>query len=138
MNRKQEKDLEAFVDRIMEETPLEVPSKDFTQKLMAKIEAESVKSVLDPSPLISRGVLVFICSLFFGILFYLLLFYGVDSGEGWFQKVQLAPHFENIWSWFETYTSSKVTLYAVVLFGFFFMVQIPFLKRYMHHHGTLG
>lgn len=139
MDKNFEKELEAFVDRVMEETKVESPSKDFTQKLMTRIEEESKVTVLTHSrPLISKGVLVFAVSVFSSMLFYVLFFYGIDSGEGWFQGIQLGPYFDRLWTWFEAYTSSKITLYAVILFGFFFMVQIPLLKRYMNHHGTLG
>ena len=138
MDKEHEKKLEAFVDKVMEEMPLESPSIDFTQKLMARIETESVKSVAASGPLIPKSILLFAASVFSAMLLYVLFFYGIDSGEGWFQDLQMESHFEKVWMWFDTYTSSKIILYAMLAFGFLFMVQVPLLKRYMDHHGTLG
>jgi hypothetical protein len=138
MDEQQNKELEAFIDRVMGETSLESPSPDFTEKLMAKIETQSQKQVFVAQPLLPKKLLIFLFLGFVAGFVYLLMTYGLDPGQGWFKNIQLDYDFSKTWSWMEGYTASKATLYAVLLFGVLFFVQIPWLKRYLDQHGTLG
>lgn len=138
MDEQQKKELETFVDKVMGETSLESPSPDFTEKLMTKIEAQSQQQVFVAQPLLPRKLLTFLFLGFVGGFIYLLMTYGLDSNQGWFKNIEWNLDFSNTWRWMEGYTASKVTLYAVLLFGVLFFVQIPWLKRYLDQHGTLS
>lgn len=138
MDEQQNKELEAFIDKVMAETSLESPSPDFTEKLMAKIERQSQKQVLVAQPLLPKKLLTFLFLGFVAGFIYLLMTYGLDPSQGWFKNIQWNYDFSKTWSWMEGYTASKATLYAVLLFGVLFFVQIPWLKRYLDQHGTLG
>ena len=138
MDEQQKKELETFVDKVMGETSLESPSPDFTEKLMAKIEAQSQQQVFVAQPLLPRKLLTVLFLGFVAGFVYLLMTYGLNPDQGWFKNMQLDLDFSNTWRWMEGYTASKVTLYAVLLFGVLFFVQIPWLKRYLDQHGTLS
>jgi hypothetical protein len=138
MDEQQKKELETFVDKVMGETSLESPSPDFTEKLMAKIEAQSQQQVFVSQPLLPKKLLTVLFLGFVAGFVYLLMTYGLDSSQGWFKNMQWNLDFSNTWRWMEGYTASKATLYAVLLFGVLFFVQIPWLKRYLDQHGTLG
>ncbi|RYC50134.1 hypothetical protein [Flagellimonas olearia] len=138
MDEQQKKELETFVDKVMGETSLESPSPDFTEKLMAKIEAQSQQEVFVAQPLLPRKLLMFLFLGFVAGFIYLLMTYGLDPNQGWFKNIEWNLDFSNTWRWMEGYTASKVTLYAVLLFGVLFFVQIPWLKRYLDQHGTLS
>jgi len=138
MDEQQKKELETFVDKVMGETSLESPSPDFTEKLMAKIEAQSQQQVFVAQPLLPRKLLTVLFLGFVAGFVYLLMTYGLDPSQGWFKNIEWNLDFSNTWRWMEGYSASKVTLYAVLLFGVLFFVQIPWLKRYLDQHGTLS
>lgn len=138
MDEQQKKELETFVDKVMGETSLESPSPDFTEKLMTKIEVQSQQQVFVSQPLLPRKLLTFLFLGFVGGFIYLLTTYGLDPNQGWFKNIEWNLDFSNTWRWMEGYSASKVTLYAVLLFGVLFFVQIPWLKRYLDQHGTLS
>lgn len=136
MDKHKEQQLEAFIDAVMGEAPLESPSKDFTKNLMSKIEAQSQSKVVQYRPLLSKKTLAAIAVIFV-VAFILGLVNIPNDGQGWFPAIQLGPYFKKAWGWMEFSTVSKTTVYAVLLFGFMFLVQIPWLKRYIEHHGVL-
>ncbi len=129
MDKQEDKKWEEFLDRIMGEAPLESPSKDFTATLLQKIETEAAKEVYQYKPLLSKPVLVGVFIAFAALMAFVVLKFGGQSTDGWFDQLQWEPNFQPIWSWMEQYTSSNVLLYAVLLFGVLFFVQLPWLKK---------
>ena len=129
MDKQEDKKWEEFLDRIMGEAALESPSKDFTATILQKIETESAKEVYQYKPLLSKPVLAGIFVAFVGLMAFVVLKFGGQSTESWFDKLQWEPNFQPVWSWMEQYTSSDVLLYAVLLFGILFFVQLPWLKK---------
>ena len=103
---------------------------------MSKIEAQSTSGAIQYRPLLSKKALGGIVTAFI-VAFVLGLVYGLKDGQSWFPAIQLEPYFKKAWGWMEFYTASKATLYAVLLFGVMFLVQIPWLKRYIERHGVL-
>jgi hypothetical protein len=131
MDKQEDKKLEDFVDRIIRETSLESPSADFTKNLMQKIESERAREVFTYKPILPKPVLVGFFAAFVALMAYVILQYGSLDGTGWLDKVQWEPNFKPMWSWMEQYTSSKVLVYAVLLFGFLFFAQVPWLKKHL-------
>lgn len=131
MDKQEDKKLEDFVDKIMEETSLESPSVDFTKNLMQKIESERAREVFTYKPILPKQVLVGLFVAFVALMGYVISQYGSLDGTGWLDKVQWEPNFEPMWSWMEQYTSSNVLVYAVLLFGFLFFAQVPWLKKHL-------
>lgn len=137
MDKHEEKKLEEFVDRIMADAPLESPSVDFTKNLMQKIEAQSHQEAFQYKPIMSRPVLVGLFVAFSVLMGYVISQYGLGDGTSWFDKITWEPNFKPLWGWLENYTSSKVWVYAVLLFGFLFFVQVPWLKKHMDRTALL-
>lgn len=136
MDKLEDKKLEAFIDKLMEEAPLESPSADFTQNVLHKLEADVQKEVFQYQPLVSGKVLSMISIAFVGLLVLMGSQLGLDSGQGWFGGWNMDAWFQTDWQWMEQYTSSKIMVYAFLLFGFMFFVQVGWLKKQMDR--TLG
>jgi len=131
MDELEDKKLEDFVDKIMEDAPLESPSVDFTQNVMYKLEAETSKEVFQYQPLVSGKVLSVVFIAFVALLILIGSQLGVDSGQGWFKNLNTEAWFHADWRWMEGYTSSKVMVYAFLSFGLLFFAQVPWLKKQM-------
>jgi len=129
MDELQDKKLEAFVDKIMEDAPLESPSVDFTQNVMQKIEAEASHKVFQYKPIVSGKVLTAVFIAFVALLILIGTQLGMDSGQGWFRNLKTEAWFHLDWSWMEGYTSSKVMVYAFLFLGLMFFVQVSLLKK---------
>lgn len=137
MDRHEEKELEAFVDKIMADAPLESPSVDFTKTILQRIEAQQHKAVYQYRPILPKQVLVLLFIGLATLTFYLIAQYGLESDGGWFGNASVEPLFDNMWGWLENYTSSKVVIYAVLLFGLLFFVQVPLLKKQLDRNIML-
>lgn len=118
---------EELVKKMIKGLPLERPSSDFTQKVMQQVLRRSLKNSYQP--LISKRAWLVIAMMF--ILGVLWLFYHpetslIDSEAlSWNNKLQ----FKNP---FETIELSKTTVYAIGFMALF-LLQIPFLKRYVRN-----
>ncbi|GLU45632.1 hypothetical protein [Allomuricauda sp. NBRC 101325] len=130
MDKEMDKKWEELVDKLMNEAPLEQPSIDFTKNLMQKIEAETAQPKFEYQPIMSRATLVSIGVSFLALVVFLISKFGFNSNEGWFAKLKFDAAFDNVWGGFELYTSSKVLVYSVLLFGLLFFAQVTRLKRY--------
>lgn len=137
MDKHEEKELEAFVDKIMAEAPLESPSADFTKNLMQHIDTVQHKEVYQYKPIVPKQVLVLVFVGLVSLTLYLITQYGLESDGGWFGNVSVEPVFDNMWDWLENYTSSKILIYAVLLFGLLFFVQVPLMKKQLERNIML-
>ncbi len=132
MDELEDKKLEAFVDKLMENAPLESPSVDFTKNVMHKLEAETPKEVFQYKPIVSGKVLSAVFIAFVALLILIGTQVGLDNGQSWFKNLNTAAWFHIDWSWMEGYTSSKVTIYAFLFLGLMFFVQVPWLKKQLN------
>ncbi|NDV17078.1 hypothetical protein GO009_13680 [Muricauda sp. TY007] len=131
MDELEDKKLEAFIDKLMEDAPLESPSVDFTQNVVQKIEAEAHHEVFEYKPLLSGKLLTFLSVAFVALLVYFGSQVGVDNGQGWFKNLNMEAWFQTDWGWMQHYASSKIMLYGFLFLGLMFFAQIPWLKRQM-------
>jgi len=121
------KNTDPFFKRILHEAGLEKPSADFSKKVMLSIEERaSVKLVY--KPLIPKyfWILFVVILVSAGIVIYFVpveSFFGLDISENIFQKK--LPSFS-----FPEIRFSKITVYGT-LFLLMFLIQIPFLKKYI-------
>ena len=131
MDKFDDKNLEAFVDRIMEEAPVESPSIDFTKNVMQRLEVEAPQHVFEYKPILSGRVLSLGFVAFVALVFLLGSQLGVDNGQGWFKNMDMENWFHTNWSWMADYSTSKTMVYAFIFLGLMFFVQVPWLKRYL-------
>ncbi|MGW9685669.1 hypothetical protein [Flagellimonas sp. 2504JD1-5] len=130
MDKNQEKELMDFVDKVMRETPAESPSPNFTDQVMLKIAHEAELQATSYRPLIPTNVLVAIGVALIIVLGYAVGFYKGEGG-GWFAHEAISSVFTKFQGWGELLPFSRTSLYAIVLFGILFFIQIPLLKRYL-------
>ena len=135
MDELEHKKLEAFVDKLMDDAPLESPSVDFTQNVLHKLEAETSKEVFQYKPLVSGRVLSIAFIAFVALLVLIGSQVGLDSGQGWFKNLNMGEWFHADWSWMEGYASSKVLVYAFLFLGLMFSIQVTLLKKQLSNRG---
>lgn len=129
MKEQEAKELEKLVAKAMQKSSLETPSFQFTDNVMAAVNAAHQTSAIRYRPLIPKYMWVAIALAIVGVTAYL-----------WF-LIQPAPlnlptlsfdFIENnlITKEVTAFTPSKITSYAVLLLALMVCVQIPMLKRY--------
>lgn len=134
MKEQETKDLEQLVSKVMQKSTLETPSFQFTDKVMAAINAEHQSAAIRYRPLIPKYIWAAITVTILGITAYL-----------WF-LIQPAPlnwptlsfdFMENnlLSNEVTSLNPSKITVYALLLLAVMVCVQIPMLKRYFDKQG---
>ena len=124
-----EKKIEAFIDKLMSADALEQPSLDFTDKVMSKVEAISNSTATVYKPLISKPVWILIITGFLALVGY-VIFKEPATGSGLLERFNLSGvsnPLENI-----SFNFSKTLIYAMVLMAVMFSIQIPILKQYFN------
>ncbi len=126
-----ERELDKLAGKIVREQTLDVPSSDFTSKVMNRIEVANSKSSIVYVPLISGktwGIIGF--GLFCVILFPFLM---QDSGKVgiWHYNFEW-PQFQlpHILDRLPVILISDTLMYGILAFTLFLYVQIVFLKKY--------
>jgi len=134
MDRKEEEFWDRWARGVMDSAPLESPSPDFEQKLMQRMAREQRKELFQYRPLLPKGFFVVLLIGFAGLLF--LFFSQYEPGmQQWFPNVELSGVFEGLWAWMDRFTSSKIMLQAVLIFGLFCLVQFSVLKRQLERRA---
>lgn len=118
--------MDDFLKEAVQSTPLEKPGGEFLPSLMERIDqAETVKpTVLRSSPTIPTGGWVLIASVV--VVLFTLLFSTGQSPQyfpfisGWFSKVSID---------FSTVPIPKLFMVGLIVFLFYFVVEIVFISR---------
>ncbi|WP_339755872.1 hypothetical protein [uncultured Winogradskyella sp.] len=122
-----EKKIEAFIDKLLSNEVLEQPSFDFTDKVMSKVE--SIPSVTVYKPLITKSVWTFLILGFVLLVGYVIL-KEPSGNNSWIDRLNLSSvsnPLENI-----AFNFSKTLTYAMVLLTIMLGIQIPLLKHYFN------
>lgn len=122
----------------MDQAPLESPSPDFAQKLMQRIESGQRKELFQYRPLLPKGFFVVLLIGFVGLLAHFFSQYEPGTQQDWFSGVELSPILEVLWSWTDRFTSSKIMVQAVLIFGLLCLVQFSFLKGHLERRAPKG
>lgn len=123
---KDEKRIEAVIDRLMANQTLEQPSLDFTDNVMFKVEAISAATVY--KPLIPKYIWFIIFGSFVALVGY-IYFNDPLISNGWtdrfnFTNSSINP-LQNV-----SFGFSKTLMYAMVFLAITVSIQIPLLKHY--------
>jgi hypothetical protein len=131
---KDEKRIEAFIDKLMAANGLEQPALDFTDKIMSKVEAISNSSTMVYKPLISKSVWFIIMGSFIALVGYIYLKEPLTS-SGWLDRFNLSNisinPLQNV-----TFEFSTTVMYAFVLLAIMVSIQVPLLKYYFNKRMT--
>ena len=135
MDENKEKLLEDLFDDAIGNIELNSPPKDFTDKVMNRIEGLKASEQLVYRPLIPKKVLVLVSVLFVFLLGYLVLM-GDFTSSGWFDTIDFnidAPKLAlpNI-----KIPYSDTMAYAMLFLGIMVWVQTSLLKGYFDRKLT--
>lgn len=126
-----DKRIENIVKKTMNSTDLEKPSMAFTHNVMGKINVVE-NSKLKDKPLISRQVWAALALISIG-LFTGLFVFDMESETTYFKGLKPLFSFDMDFSFLNIFSHleySNVFIYAVLLFGLMFGIQVSFLKHY--------
>lgn len=137
MNDNIDKHIKKLVDNTMKKTSLESPSFDFTNTVMARVNALEQSTVTTYKPLISKPMWFAIFAVALAIVCYIIL--GTSTNQsGWLNFIDLSVltdnKFSNILTGFKV---SNLVTYAIVLFGLMLFIQVPILKHYFDKRLTV-
>ena len=128
---KDDKRIEELVNKLMQADSLETAPADFTDKVMAKVEALADSKATVYKPLIPKYIWWLIAVGFASLVGNILL--SDSSGSGSLIERYNLPDvsfnlFENI-----SLDFSSTLMYAIVFFAIMVSVQIPLLKQYFNN-----
>lgn len=128
---KDDKRIEDLVNKLMEADALEQPLFDFTDKVMAQVEALSDSSITTYKPLIPKSVFYAIAAGFLVLVGY-VLFNGSSSSESLTEKYNIAQDYQNIFQSI-SFDFSSTLMYSILFLAVMVSVQIPLLKHYVNN-----
>ena len=130
MATNKEKHIDEIFEKTMKASSLEKPSPNFTNTVISKIEALET-SKLKYQPLISQRVWFAIAVFSFAFLFGIMLL-TPQSQTSYLDSFNNLFHFQIDWNFLPTMSLeySNILIYAILIFGFMFAIQISFMKHY--------
>src|SRR5690606_20621579 len=129
MDRKKDRELEAWAENIMGEARLESPPMDCTQKLMQRLDLGHQKEVYRYRRLVAKGTFALMFTGFAALWGYFFLSGEASHESNWFPPLDLGPFFQQLLGWSDRWAPSMITLFAVSIFGRMFLIQFGFMKK---------
>jgi len=118
------KELDDFIRKIVEEVGFEQPSDNFTNTTLSKIELITENNSTVYKPIISRSIWVGIVVVVIGIFIY-VIFNKPSIEIGWLSLLNLNTSLR-----IPDIFVSNIYIYACIVLAFFVGVQVLFLKRH--------
>jgi len=131
MKENEDKHLEEFAGKLMNETSLERPSTEFTSKVMFGVLAAGKGSATVYKPLISKPFWFIIFGSVISLLGYLIINADPQAG-GWFDSFDLTVINSKFLNRLSAFKFSEITLFTVALSTVMLFIQITFLKNYFN------
>jgi hypothetical protein len=131
MKANEDKHLDEFAGKLMNETSLEKPSAEFTSKVMFGVLAAGTGTATVYKPLISKPFWFIIFGTVIISLGYLIINADVQAG-GWFYSFDLSVVNNKFLKSLSGFKFSEITLVTVALSTVMLFVQITFLKNYFN------
>jgi hypothetical protein len=130
MKTHDDKAIENFVNKVMQNTVLESPAVDFTSQVMSQVEIFQSREITAYKPLISKRIWSVIGFAILATCFYLFL--NTPSIEtSWLNSFNFDGITNNsITQALSSFTISKTLTYTIGFLAFMICVQVTFLK---HH-----
>ncbi|WP_273567676.1 hypothetical protein [Maribacter halichondriae] len=129
MDKETDKKLDDFTRKLFCDVSQEVPSFDFTTRVMVDVEAVTRAKQVGYKPLISKKGWVLTALLTVGIFSY-LLFGNIETGTSFGSYFDIIPFHKLKTFTLPSFEISKVVFYGVVTFAFFVGIQILLLKQH--------
>jgi hypothetical protein len=129
MKKIEDKTEEKWLDSLMKDTSLDMPSSDFTSKVMLQVQASKKESATAYKPLLSKSVLIAILICFAGLFIFLLNNEGIAS-KNRFQFLDFSLGYSTAFEF------SQITMYAVLFSTIFLLIQISWLHKYFRKQSS--
>jgi hypothetical protein len=131
MKENEDKNIEQYVHKVIKETPLESPSRDFTANIMANILAMDKSKATVYKPLISKTGWVLIFSGIIGTIVYFILNGGTQvEGHPWSFGSGVKEYIKT-YSDIHLFQFSRTTINVIVVSAVLMIIQITLLKNYL-------
>lgn len=130
MNNETDKYLDDLTKKVIKESSLETPSVDFTVSVMNQISGLNTTSITY-KPLISKWgwTLIFVIS----VALVVFVMYDGGTSPSWLGTIDFSVLYDNkIISALSNFKMPKLFVYAMLLFGLMFSIQIPYLKYHFN------
>jgi hypothetical protein len=131
MKANNDKQLDKFIDKLMQETLPESPSPEFTSKLMLQVQATEMEKAAVYKPLISKRAWFIIFAVIIALTGYFIFNTDIRPGS-WLASLDRINVNDDIMKMLPAFKFSTITLYAVVLLPVMLFVQITMLKKYFN------
>jgi hypothetical protein len=131
MKANEDKQLEKFAGKLMNETSLEKPSAEFTSKVMFGVLAAGTGIATAYKPLISKPLWFIIFGAVIMVMGYLIINADAQPG-GWLDSLDMNAVNDKILKSLAGFKFSEITLFTVGLSTVMLFVQITFLKSYFN------
>jgi len=131
MKANNDKQLDKFVDKLMQENSPESPSPEFTAKLMLQVQATEMEKVAVYKPLISKRAWFIIFGVIIALTGYFIFNTDVQP-VSWLESLDIVTVNDDIMKMLPAFKFSTITLYAVVLLPVMLFLQITMLKKYFN------
>ncbi len=132
MKEQEAKELEQLVSKMVQKSPLETPSFQFTDNVLAAINAQQKSVSFRYHPLIPKYIWIVIAATVVGItgyLWFLLQPAPIDLPTPSFNFMESFSLFKIV----PAFTPSKISGYAIMLFALMLCIQIPMLRQYFNN-----
>lgn len=138
MEDNKNKELDAFISKVVKEAGFEKPAKDFTVSILSKIELIAKKNSVQYAPIISKSTWVGIVFLVIVVFAYVIFTKSATETVGWLNILNL-----NKLAAFNTSLKipelliSNTYVYGCIGLAFFVGIQVFLLKRHFEKWYTL-
>lgn len=138
MEDNENKELDAFISKIVKEVGVEKPAENFTLSILSKIELIAKKNSLQYTPIISKSTWVGIAFLVITVFVYVILTKSAMETAGWLNILNLnkLAAFNASLKMPELFISN-IYVYACIGLAFFVAIQVLLLKRHFEKRYTL-
>ena len=132
MNNLTDKYLEDLTKKMIKETSIKSPSVDFTLSVMSQV-SELKSSSITYKPLISKWGWLFITMMSLLLFGYILFTTNSTGSSSILSSLDFSILYKNkLFDTLSNFSMSKTFIYAVVLFGLMFSIQISLLKNHFN------
>ena len=136
MEENKQTQLDAFLQKQLQEIPRETPSVNFTANIMNRIEQQESARISSYKPLISKPVWFVIAAAILTIIIVPLK----NAKETWFDKISFDLSFLselNVSGLFEGFTVPATAFYGLVLFTVMIFAQVLYVKGFFRPRASV-
>ena len=133
MKENENKFFDEWSEKIIKETHLEMPSEDFTDKVMKQVYAIHSTEKIVYKPLIPKRIWVYVLAFFSALIVYVLKF-SKPQKTTWLDSLDFGQVFHFLSNPLSKVTFSNTFVYSFIFLGIMVWLQVAFLKNHFEKH----